>query len=72
MSARRTKEDDREEAAKGPNDFAALCESMMSAESGPGCCGSQMRDMMSRFMANFPDQDTAPKSDAQGAEGAGS
>jgi hypothetical protein len=72
MSAERTKQDDREETAKGPKEFAALCESMMSAEPGPGCCGSQMREMMSRFMANPPDQHSAPKSGAQAEEGEGS
>jgi hypothetical protein len=47
MSGKETKEKGREEAkAEGSQGFAEMCCRMM-----PDCCGPQMREMMSRCMA---------------------
>ena len=51
MSGKDTKEKGREEAkAEGPQGFAEMCCRMMPGEM-PDCCGPQMREMMSRCMA---------------------
>jgi hypothetical protein len=51
MSTKRTREKRTEESkAEAPQGFAEMCSQMMSGEM-PDCCGPQMREMMSRWMA---------------------
>jgi hypothetical protein len=53
MREKVTKEKDKQEAeCEGSQGFAGMCGQMMSAET-PGCCGPEMRGMMSRWMAGF-------------------
>jgi bacterioferritin-associated ferredoxin len=53
MSDKNTKEKGRDEATtEGRQDFAEMCRTMMSGETS-GCCGPEMRTMMSRMMAEF-------------------
>lgn len=48
----RTEKTKGEAKVEGPQDFAEMCRRMASGEM-PACCGPKMRDMMSRFMAQF-------------------
>ena len=56
MSAKATKstKEKGKEAAKpeGQQDPGRICECMPSGEM-PACCGPQMKEMMTRFMAQF-------------------
>jgi len=53
MCFKETKRKSKEEAKmESPQGFAEMCRQMMSGEM-PDCCGPEMREMMSRWMAGL-------------------
>jgi hypothetical protein len=53
MSGKDAKEKGKKEAkAEGARGFGEMCRQMMSGKA-PGCCGPEMRGVMSRWMAGF-------------------
>jgi hypothetical protein len=69
MSPKQTKEEDKEHrSAHGPNEFAAMCESMM-ANRPRQACESQMRELMLRCMAPFSGHQTESEDSDEKGEG---
>ncbi len=54
MGAKKGASKDRESAeAQSPRGFDEMCREMMSGGMLPDCCGPEMREMMSRWMAGL-------------------